>query len=129
MHTDLRHTDARISQGVPHVEVFTGRLKSDANQMQHFTIPAPSGARFHDLVFSPDGTRTAYLVRFVNPERIGIYISKVDGSRMHSLGVEKRPQREPKTPQLASQVALRWLPDSKRVSFIYQSRLYIVPSR
>ena len=51
--------------------------------------------------------------------RVSLWVSNLDGSRMKELGYVKG---------IAFIPSLRWLPDGKRMSFIYDKALYTVPA-
>ena len=111
-------------------------------------IKIPPETAIDDIAFSPDGKRIAWQLRtrhipalasemikkFPNMEPcphpiVSLWVSAIDGSGMHQL------DQQTTTPEAANEVddailqksqpvEIRWLPNSKTISFIYQNSLW-----
>src|SRR5262249_15860372 len=99
----------------------------DAHQ---WVISLPDGAKANEIALSPRGDLRAWRFSFERSTSSGtkvsseeLWVSQLDGTYMRLIGwVEARP---PLYDDLAG--SLRWTPDGKNLSFIYQKALYTVP--
>lgn len=105
-----------------------------------------TSARHAAAALSPDGTRIAWLLyseevappleqwtaRMLSPVlilqrppryRLHLYISNADGTGMRAVGHVDVPRGD------RSRSVLRWTPDGKRLSFVYNHALWTVPAR
>jgi hypothetical protein len=122
--TDLR--DIETLNGVPQIDIFVGSLDADVRHQQHYTVKAPIGFRICDAVFSPDGTRVAWLLRQTTTWSACLCVSRLNGSGMHVLETFVEPVGTTQFDDLAERYALRWRPDGKHLSFLYHEKLWTV---
>lgn len=80
---------------------------------------------------APDGRHLAWLhyayTATKNVDEVSVYTSQIDGSRIQEIGHIKVPYEG--NHEVSSEEKLRlfkWLPDSKRVRFLYHDTLYVV---
>ena len=114
---------------------------------RHYTISKPPNALDREAVLSPQGDRVAWLYGIVHiplgynklqslyamlhirlSYTAAIWISKPDGGDLHELG--SMPLIN--APTLSTECKsshLRWTPNGKSLSFLYQNNLYIIPAQ
>ena len=96
--------------------------------------------------FSPQGDRIAWVLTvsetppfnnvlgrlfpssaMQNQEILGIWVSQIDGSKMHEVGHIKKPLRpfndNTETDNLDD---IEWLPDGRHLSFVYKDTLWMI---
>ncbi len=138
---NLQLTSSRIP-GLPAVQ-----------QIRLLAQHLPSHNRVEAMETAPDGKRRAWLLQveyrgvletylhhlfpFYSPQpqrSVALYVSAYDGSRIQQIGAERirpEPQSSLIEPEDHSafpvNYCLHWLPDSRHVSFVYQSVLYSIP--
>jgi hypothetical protein len=118
---DLKHggkTSHSWNISLPFTAVVqTARISPDGKQiaMTLTTSQTSSFGRFMKRFFSsyPDNVTTA-----------GLWVANIDGKNMHCLGTVVPPQNRAQ----AYPRDLRWLPGSKRISYLYGNGIYIVPA-
>jgi len=107
---------------------------------QKHRIPIPVEAELRECRLSPQGDRVAFLLyveqqtlletilrrflpTFTQPkqQRIELWISGLKGDA-HCLGV----MRLPDTPDISRPYSMKWLPDGKRISYIYDNAIWII---
>ena len=112
--------------------------------VRKFKIHMPSYVVLVDLAFSPHGDRIAWVLMQTHPSpasallhRIlpmvklvpktvtGLWVSQIDGSNLHEIGHLDNPSGPNKIPPIDY---VRWLPDGKKLSFVYRDALYTVPA-
>ena len=126
------------------VDLFEVSLSKDIAPIRTHTIPIEPGQRVDSVVLSPDCSRVAMQVytrsastpRWIDwlvpamarnqPARDEIWIVGLDGQNPRMLGAVQTPihggqNRAPKVPR-----DLAWHPSGTRVSFVYDSALYLV---
>jgi hypothetical protein len=110
-------------------------LNPDVAVTRERTIRLPHPAEIHDVVLSPRGDRLAWALGNTaclgaDDAVVGLWISDLKGGDMHQ--VESAAVAEVRTGSDGHDVQyswiddLRWLPDGKRVSFLYQTGLYAI---
>jgi len=107
---------------------------------------ADDGEVVEDQGVSPDGNRLAWVVLARGSDTIGtwlhrripsikprtwiktaVWVSNLDGSRMHELGCISGTQKtDDDSPEW---VSLKWLPGGKQLSFEYKDKLYTVAAQ
>jgi hypothetical protein len=127
-----------------HIDIVEyGLRQSQSSEDKVHRNPLPFAAEIDEVALSPDGTRFAALLlrngpRTLIPPRgpqpkpggpkaeFSLWCCRIDGGEMHEIGNVladaaspryRGPDREPS--------AIRWLPDGKRVSFVYKNSLYV----
>jgi hypothetical protein len=125
------------------LDIHEYRLLPHISLLHTLHVSAPPGVKMEGAKVSSSGQRIAwicsqfYISPFVlwlhrwlpristNPQRrFGLWVSNIDGSRMHEIGhVLLAPQDEAPTT-----FELNWLPGDKRLSFVYKAALYTVPT-
>jgi hypothetical protein len=134
------HSDKPLT--ATEIEIVDSTLADVIAPSHRYKVPVPPGAEVRDIVFSPEGDRVAWMLRFPNqhiwPEFLcrlipalkaspkvshAIWVSRIDGSQMHEVGHMEVP-----TAQANAYFELKWVPGGKRLSFIYQDTLYTVPA-
>lgn len=112
-------------------QVWQRRYSGKRSYMREYTLRLPKGvgyAGWGDARFSPQGDRLAWWVTSEGANKIrtmGLWIGRIDGKQMRELDrleVDSEADRQRLTPR-----NLRWLPDGKRLSFIYKKALYTIP--
>jgi len=123
--------------------------------VREYSVPVPGigdgyiyyRAMFHNgVALSPQGDRLAWILqvkqdppgpfrRFLSrwmpslqraPEAVlEMRTTRLDGSDVHVIGHMALPKPDPKAEYPGQ---LQWLPDGKRLSFVYKSVLYTVPA-
>jgi len=117
-----------------------------------YTVILPPNIRCGETLFSPQGNRIAWqliekegtmppvlawlhrLVPGFNPPpskpKVSLWVSRLDGSRMHELGYVLVPRFPPSSAVPWSMIFdhLSWLPDGKQISFRHDDALYTVPA-
>lgn len=122
-------------------------LLSNMARLRKLIVSPPKNIKEAGYVaVSPAGDRIAWLVEteanmsfpqwlrrllptlHVGPQRaIGLWVSHLDGSNMTEIGHIKLPSDDSNGDMIAYD--LRWLPDCKHVSFVYNGALWIVVGR
>ncbi len=126
------------------VDLFEVSLESGGQPIRTQTLEFPMKCRIDEVVVSPQADRVAVRIYRSSPEsaivrcleRIGLYRSAgrssrdelfvfdLDGTNQRSLGyVATTPHGPNNTVDGPSH--LRWLPDGRRISFMYKSGLYV----
>ena len=114
-----------------------------------FRVLAPPNTAIRELQFSPTGERIAWLVenneaspmmaylrrrfpimKMVPNGIVGIWVCRLDGSRMHEIGTIPLASANDNPDGLGSPVPdnLQWLPGGKHLSFTYRRDLYTIPA-
>ena|SRR5579859_7318626 len=115
--------------------MFDVDVETERGATRAWEIRFPRGGRAQEVVLSPRADRLAWVFYFGSPypgrnvtkERRAtceIWISCLDGSRMHLAGYQSDYQDV----YDVSLNGLKWLPDGKRLSFIYADALYTIPA-
>ena len=110
-------------------------------------VQAPSWCSKGQIVFSPQADRILWIVEkkpsaftvWIERMRLGkkqavvgdeaVYVSRTDGSGMKELCSAPAEKRKWRGLVLISKPLsdIRWLPDGKRISYVYKDSLYIAP--
>jgi hypothetical protein len=115
----------------------------------HYSVAVPFGLEHYHFEISPDAKHLAWQVTVQRPASLqawlhrylpvvkavrykttAVWVSNIDGSNRHDLGhvLETANPSEDNEPQAESLLKeLKWLPDSKHLSFEYKDALYVVP--
>jgi hypothetical protein len=113
-----------------------------------YNLPLPPGAICSEMEFSSQGDRVALLLRFKRvalfdswlhrllpaykptPHSYAeIWISRLDGSSMRELAhTEHTDESNPGRNRDQVLNSIHWLPDGKRLSFVYKDALWTVPA-
>ena len=106
-------------------------------------VPLPFTAEVGDSAVSPTGDRIAFLLSTQHPPTgstaivsrfthsrtgptVSLCVSRLDGTRPRSLGSEELRVDRENGPE-AEIGQLRWLPDGKRLSFVFRDTLWTIP--
>lgn len=82
----------------------------------------------YNIVFSPNEDKVAWYLAFEKQHTVALWLSRIDGSRMHVLQSIKLGADDP--PDIAVQpYSVQWTPDGKSVSYVFDYRLYTVPAK
>jgi len=107
----------------------------DANprRLHHWMPVLPNTVESTENAISPQGNRIAWVVipsAENPPTQAALYISRMDGSDLQEVGQLALPSFEEGTGPSFTRFPheLKWLPDGKHLSFIYQDVLYTVPA-
>jgi WD40-like Beta Propeller Repeat len=125
------------------IRVFTGRLSKEGSSATAHIVHLPRYANFFGAVPSPGVDRIAWELgspydptsrgvsgRASPPRKrlpLSFWVSRVDGSGLRPLG-HLQPDRRGAVWQYEHLGGLRWTPDGKRLSFVYNGILYSVPA-
>ena len=110
-------------------------------------VQAPSGCSRGQIVFSPRADRILWIVdkqepalkvwmqrlRLENKQGVAgdeaLYVSRVDGSEMKELSSTPLDRQKWGSTVFVTKPLsdIRWLPDGKRISYVYKNALYIAP--
>jgi hypothetical protein len=120
----------------------TGERRSDPHHkvaVHAYDISLPIVAAVKGLALSPQEDRLAWML--VTDRHGAVWISQVDGSQMHllgRLGAYPKIGHLPEGYQIVSSydrsfayafpLQIRWRPDGKRLSFLYEKSLWTVPA-
>jgi len=119
------------------------KLGAGKPSVSHQTIHLPKYANFANLILSPKADRIAWELGSpydptsrgmsdshgeLRPQRVplGIWISRPDGSGLHELGHLPIDRKNAMT-QHQEFGQIKWTPDGRSLSFIYQRKLYRIP--
>src|SRR5262249_25318985 len=115
-------------------------LTANPPTVKNLPFAVPPNADIEEIALSPQGDRLAWKTNTWNDWRsalsaftsgqpqgrniiYAIWVSRLDGSGMRELGSERL------TTAGGSPIEhLRWLPDGKSVSFVYNNALYTIPA-
>ncbi len=124
------------------VEILETSLGAKARPRRRLRVKAPAGGEIEEMAFSPDGRRVAWVFSFKRGATASLWTSRLDGSRMRSLGFvrERSPRgfRRPDAPPrevlrssrpLSQPHSLRWLPNGKRLGYVFGKMLWTVPAQ
>jgi hypothetical protein len=112
-------------------------------------IRLPQGEHYptEDVELSPPGDRLAWLIHIMAEpslvqrmlsrwmpwlearSHIELRTTKLDGSDVNRIGYIELHYLQPYEDDYAGPGGLRWLPDGRRLSFVYQGGLWTVPVR
>lgn len=123
------------------VRVFRVRLSATGSSVTEQTVHLPQYANFYGAVPSPGGDRIAWQLgspydhtsrgvsEYMSPPSkrlpLGYWISRADGSGLRPLG-HLRPDPRGAVWQYEHLGGLRWTPDGRHLSFVYNGVLYTV---
>lgn len=121
-------TDKSTNNAEAHYDLKEMAVTTEPSLLHHWkiTLPTPSY-----LTIAPDGRHLAWFhstdTTTKNIMEVSLYISRIDGSQKQEIGHLKVASSDDyhipdEYPRL-----LKWLPDSKRVSFLYHDTLYTAP--
>jgi ankyrin repeat protein len=105
------------------IDLFEFRLDKTSTAARKFSVRLPIKARA-DARLSPKGDRFAWLIAVEgnSQDSVELWVSRGDGRGMQGIGyVDVAPGQGDISPS-----SLQWLPDGKRLSFIYKNRLYTI---
>jgi hypothetical protein len=98
-------------------------------------IRLPRGARADELVLSRQGDRLAWKFYFDRRattalsaraiSTVEIWVSDIDGSGMRCVGAQPVNRATDKIYEWDFPFGLRWTPDGKQLSYLYQDALYL----
>jgi len=122
------------------VDFYELDLSTEASPRQ-WTVSLPQEWIIKQVVLSPHADRVAWVFHqhYLSPllvvcKRLGlpfkaeaieetmIYVSRIDGTEMREIGTAPSPVED------TEDVEIKWLPGGKRLSFVYQEALYVVPA-
>lgn len=92
-----------------------------------FKVRLPADVDVGDLAFSLDGEHAAWLLR--RESRMWLCVSRLNGSQMHLIGAMTITPKDPANPDDVLNdppSSLHWMPDGKRLTFVYKQALYRV---
>lgn len=111
-----------------------------AGQVRKFSASLPPRASIQTAALSPQGNRLAWILwidplpgaanrgqakeRHSSSAQVGIWVCHADGSRMREIG--RLPVDENRMSESFTLDELNWLPDDKRVSFVYRGTFYAI---
>lgn len=120
-------------------------IEPNAAPPRPFRIPLPTKGRVDELALSPQADRLVWrlyceressvmgLLQKLFPRMeletrrtVEFWVSRLDGREPRCLGTQ--PAKPDYLPGHNGPGHMRWTPDGKRVSFLYQSRLYTIPA-
>ena len=121
----------------PQLQVTEAQIGSRVTPIHQYTIRPPASMAslpnvdIMDGLLSPSGDRIALLISYdAPPEKgkpeqgiSGLWICRKDGSDMRNLGDWSQDSNPNHIPELEG---LRWLPDGRRLSFVYNNALWTV---
>lgn len=101
---------------------------------EHFyTLRFPEGTHLKELSISPSGERVAWLLTSADSTPghtlLQVYVSLLDGSQMHILGQISVPKSDAWDMYEVEQnqpTLLPWMPDNRRITFLYKDALWTV---
>ena len=135
----------------PAVKACILSLEAGGKVLQEYNIPVPKHSEDFAYYVSPQGDKIAWQITMLLPDRAGEWLQKylpflkiqprdlkrtelwvcnLDGTDMHEIGYLSRPiDQEEREESLPDRLLpdIWWLPDGKRLSFGYDSKLYTVP--
>lgn len=121
-------TDKSINSVEAYYDLKEMAVTAEPSLLHHWKITLPTPAY---LTISPDGRHLAWFhstpTTTKNIIEVSLYISRIDGSQKEEIGHIKilsfdKNYIPDEYPRL-----LKWLPNSKRVSFLYHDTLYTAP--
>lgn len=136
--TQSGHILSSVAQedGSDKVEMLECASAGKQEEPHRYTIRLLKPAVVNDCILSPKGDRLAWLLEerkkpsadkdAAGGARLELWISRRDGSGLQAMGfMDIASENVKRTEWYPSQ--LSWLPDGKRLSFIYKDALYTVP--
>jgi hypothetical protein len=107
--------------------IYTTDLAAGGRRRHRYVLHAEPGTYFVEIVFSHRGDRVIWLTSRSegNKEIENLWISRLDRAGKHSLGKLILPGAHSPADRVA---VLQWLPDDKRISFMYQEALWTIPT-
>lgn len=125
----LYQSDRPVMSNVFHRAVITTLTLTGSPQSVHkYTVELPSGQAVCAMKFSPSGDKVAWvLIDTRSRSTVSLWISELRGRGLHPLG-EIRYADKNQMPYNGIW-ELQWLPDGKRLSFLYQDALWTVPAQ
>ena len=109
------------------------RMEPEPKSVRRWTILAPQLQQRQAMQISPDGRQIAWLIVTPQdchtPQTVALSVSRIEGSAMREIGHLTLPAAPsdwegPTFERYPHE--MKWLPDGKRVSFIFQDALYTV---
>jgi hypothetical protein len=122
MDNSPRRTDAPIRQ----IDLSLVSLGADKVTAQQLSVPIPVSAAVADVRLSPQGERLAWILEQEHDKTrlYTLYTADADGAHARPIGSAPGMQigKAYSWPR-----ELRWLPDGKQISFVYQNAVYTLP--
>jgi len=111
------------------IQIYDLPLTGNANRIRKHAVTLPKDAYLFKITFSPNGTRIAWELGLHDAQEstIGIWISNLDGSRMHRVAWVNVDAHDPPD-KILEPSSIRWLPNSKAISFVTNYKLWIAPA-
>lgn len=123
METPLLHDSSHPA--IEKVTITTIALRDRPPTVHEYPVNLPNGVSVRSMQFSPHGDRIAWwLEEKHNPGVVTLWISDLNGHGLRELG---EIGIEPSERCPLTLCSLEWLPDGKRLSFLYQDALWTVP--
>lgn len=119
-----------------HLRLYSFEVGGSADQVKEFSISfslLPEGEPCYaaPAVLSPDGTKIAWLLGVSPPGQASVHVCTLLCCRANGAGMRVIGQTMLKKTHLPSVLdqpfALQWLPDGKRIRFIYHNSVWTVP--
>src|SRR5579884_2324832 len=115
----------------PQVDFYEASLDGESASVRDYSISWPQSMRVWDMALSRQGDRLAWRLMPDDLERATceIWTSDLRGEARRKIGQVKNLTRLTGDRSIRSPfpVKLRWLPDGKRLSFLYDNALWTVP--
>jgi len=102
------------------------RLGGETATVQALTVPIPESTSANDVLLSPQGDRLAWVLdRGATGSRLyQLFASKADGTDQRLVGAAPGVSV---SNRFSWPRSIRWLPNGKRVSFVFRDALWSVP--
>jgi hypothetical protein len=122
----MHHPDDPRASEVTQAEFSRIGLDAETVSAQKLTFSLPTSADAADFILSPHGNRLAWILkREREPSRqYTLYIANADGTGIHPIGSTEGVQvgKGYSWPR-----DIRWLPDGKRLSFVFKKAVWVIP--
>jgi hypothetical protein len=146
LYVDRLHASNHPLNSPTELPIYECDLHAGAKPSHKYVVKMPPDTVIDDFVFSPRGDQIAWKLKLervppmarllhrlyprysASPEHaVGLWVSDLDGRNLREIGhLDLHPAANSDTAEPEPE-DVQWLPDGKRLSFLYKQALWIVP--